>query len=130
MEQDPLDESAWQALLQNMEAHGHHARGLQAYEQCSSVFATELGCAPGPVLQALYLRLLRGAHEDDDELRLLIEAVIRLHTARRSGLRSPGHDRGSEGRETSGPRGSTGQAYRALNQLLRTVGARNPHQLA
>ena len=93
---DPLDESAWYALLQNMEAHGHHARGLQAYEQCRGVFATELGCAPGPVLQALYVRLLRGANENDEELSLLLDAVITLHRARRP----------TNGREdATGPRG-------------------------
>ena len=51
LQSDPLDESAWHALLAGMEANGQHAGGLQAYDQCRRLFATELGCAPGPALQ-------------------------------------------------------------------------------
>ena len=125
--EDPFDESAWYALLRNMEACGHHARGLQAYDQCRTMFATELGCAPGPGLQALYVRLLRGAHEDDEELSQLLDAVIRLHMARRSGAHPPCHDLGSGRVDDLGVHGSVRQACTALNHLLRTVGDRSPH---
>jgi DNA-binding SARP family transcriptional activator len=99
-----------------MEAKGQHADGLHAYDQCRSIFAAELGCAPGPGLQAQYVRLLRGANEDDEELSLLLDAVVRLHRARRSGVQSPGHDPGTERRDTAG---SVEQADRTLRQLLR-----------
>ena len=42
LEQDPLDESAWLALLQNLEVNGHHADGLQAYDQCRKVLAAAI----------------------------------------------------------------------------------------
>ncbi|HXR67892.1 MAG TPA: bacterial transcriptional activator domain-containing protein, partial [Dermatophilaceae bacterium] len=125
--EDPFDESAWYALLRNMEACGHHARGLQAYDQCRTMFATELGCAPGPGLQALYVRLLRGAHEDDEELSQLLDAVVRLHMARRSGAHPPCHDLGSGRVDDLGVHGSVRQACTALNHLLRTVADRSPH---
>jgi len=108
--EDPFDESAWYALLRNMEACGHHARGLQAYDQCRTMFATELGCAPGPDLQALYVRLLRGANEGVEELSMLLDAVITLYGARRAGS-----DRRPD--EVS-PSGSIELATRALGQLL------------
>jgi DNA-binding SARP family transcriptional activator len=121
LEEDPLDESAWHALLQSMEANGHHAAGLQAYDQCRSVFAAQLGCAPGPGLQDLYIQLLHGANADD-ELSLLLDAVVRLHRAGRSGVLSPSHGLGSGRRDAIGPAGSIEQASQALHRLLRGVG--------
>jgi len=81
---DPLDESAWLALLRGHEASGQHADGVRAYERCRRLYAAELGCAPGAGLQEAYVRLLRGAHEDDGELSLLFDAVVRLHAACRA----------------------------------------------
>ena len=108
--EDPFDESAWYALLRNMEACGHHARGVQAYDQCRTMFAAELGSTPGPALQALYVRLLRGANEGVEELSMLLDAVITLHSARRVG---------SDSRpDEVSPSGSIEQATRALGQLL------------
>jgi len=127
--EDPFDESAWYALLRNMEACGHHARGLQAYDQCRTMFATELGCTPGPDLQALYVRLLRGANEGDEELSRLLDAVVRLHMACRTGVQPrdqdqpPDHDLGSGRGGDLGLHGSVRQARIALNQLLRAVGS-------
>jgi SARP family transcriptional regulator, regulator of embCAB operon len=119
LEGDPLDESAWHALLQTLETNGHHAAGLQAYDDCRKVFAAELGCSPGPGLQVLYARLLRGANEDDDGLSRLLDAVIRLHVASQVGAHLPitalGGGRGDA-------TGSVEGAYGVLNQLLRTVG--------
>jgi SARP family transcriptional regulator, regulator of embCAB operon len=128
VEGDPLDESAWHALLSTLVAGGQHAEGLRAYDQCRRLFAAELGCAPGPRLQELYVQLLRGANEKDKDLSQLLEAVVRLHAA--SGprfapaARTPG--KGSVlGREGQGgheqPR-SLEQARQALTQLLRRVG--------
>jgi DNA-binding SARP family transcriptional activator len=39
LDADPLDESAWRALLQGMEASGQHADGLRTYDQCRRLFA-------------------------------------------------------------------------------------------
>jgi len=121
LEQDPLDESAWLALLQNLEVNGHHADGLQAYDQCRKVLAAELGCDPGPGLQKQYVRLLRGANEDDEGLSRLLDAVIRLHIACQVGVHLPMTALG--GGDGTGQTGSIEQAYGALSQLLRSVGS-------
>ena len=127
LEGDPLDESAWHALLTGTEASGHHARGLQSYDQCRRLFAVELGCAPGPGLQKLYVRLLRGANEDNDELSHLLDSVVRLHTASQLG----------SGPAITGPESGTSdevshtaaveQAIRALNHLVHSVRRRPAH---
>ena len=44
---DPLDESAWLALLVGLERGGRHADGLRAYERCRRLYAAELGAPPG-----------------------------------------------------------------------------------
>jgi DNA-binding SARP family transcriptional activator len=128
--EDPFDESAWGALLHNLETHGQHARGVQTYDRCRSLFAAELGCAPGPGLQALYVRLLRGANEDDEELSQLLDAVVRLHRARRLGIELPelpGDGKRETKAQENGQSRSVEQACTALDQLLRTVGGRSPH---
>jgi SARP family transcriptional regulator, regulator of embCAB operon len=122
LEGDPLDESAWHALLKSLEASGHHAGGLQAYEDCRNVFAAELGCAPGPGLQILYARLLRRANEDDAGLSRLLDAVVRLYTASQVGVHLPITAMGSGRADAIGQTGSVERAYGVLNQLLRTVG--------
>ncbi len=124
---DPLDESAWHALLGAKEASGQHADGLQAYDQCRRLFAAELGCAPGPGLQELYVRLLRGANEDNDELSHLLDAVVRLHMATQLGSGPPFTALGSEISDTINHTASLDQAFRALNLLLRSVGGRRGH---
>ena len=127
LESDPLDESAWHALLTGMEASGHHARGLQTYDQCRRLFSAELGCAPGPGLQTLYVRLLRGANEDNDELSHLLDSVVRLHMASQVGsgpaTTEPGRGISDEVSHTA----SVEQAIRALNHLVRSVRVRPGH---
>jgi DNA-binding SARP family transcriptional activator len=124
LEGDPLDESAWHALLASKEASGQHADGLQAYDQCRRLFAAELGCAPGPGLQALYVRLLRGANEDNEELSQLLDAVVKLHMASQLRVDPPVTALASGISDELGPTGSVEQAFRALNLLLRSVGGR------
>ena len=124
LESDPLDESAWHALLTSKEASGQHADGLQAYDQCRRLFAAELGCAPGPGLQALYVRLLRGANEDNKELSQLLDAVVKLHMASQLSSGPPVAELASGNSDDIGPTGSVEQAFRALNLLLRSVGGR------
>ena len=116
LERDPLDESAWRALLRNLETNGQYEDGLSAYDQCRSVFAAQLGRAPGPGLHVLYVRLLR-ASEDDEELNQLLDAVVRLHRARRSGVQPSSRDWGN-GSDAIGHACSIEQASNALSQLL------------
>jgi len=108
-----------------MEAGGHHADGLQAYDQCRRLFAAELGCAPGPGLQKLYARLLQGANEDNDELSQLLDAVVRLHMASQLGAGPPVTALGSGISDAIGQSASVDKAFRSLNLLLRSVGGRN-----
>jgi DNA-binding SARP family transcriptional activator len=129
LEGDPLDESAWHALLASLEANGQHADGLQAYDQCRRLFAAELGCAPGPGLQALYVRLLRGANENDEELSLLLDAVVRLHMASQLNSGPPVTSPGGGISAAPGQNASMEQAFRALNLLLRSVGGRGSRSL-
>lgn len=119
LKEDPLDESAWLALLLNMEANGHHADGLQAYDHCRKVFATELGCAPGPGLQELYVRLLRGANENDEGLSRLLDAVVRLHMVSQVGVHLP---MAALGGDVIDQTRSIELAYGTLSQLLRVGG--------
>ena len=79
IELDPLDESAWWALLRSSEVQGRHADGLRSYEQCRRHLAAELGCQPGPRLQEIYSRLLGSPSESAPELAQLIESVICLY---------------------------------------------------
>ena len=133
LEDDPLDESAWHALLASMEASGQHADGLQAYDQCRRLFAAELGCAPGPGMRELHVRLLRGADEDKDQLSHLLDAVVRLHMVSQLGAGPPMAALGNGIGEAITRRGwvaqsgSVEQAWGALSQLLLTVGERRNH---
>ena len=129
LESDALDESAWHALLSSMETGGKHADGLQAYDQCRRLFAAELGCAPGPGLQEVYVRLLRGANEDNEGLSHLLDAVVRLHMASQLGSGLPFTALGSGISDAIGQTGTLEQAFRALNLLLSSVGGRR-NQLA
>lgn len=127
LEGDPLDESGWHVLLSSMEARGHHADGLRAYDQCRRMFAAELGCDPGPGLQALYARMLRGADEQDEELSGLLEAVVRLHMASRLASGPSFTALGSGISDAIGQNVSEEQAFRALSRLMRRAGGGRRH---
>jgi DNA-binding SARP family transcriptional activator len=127
LEGDPLDESAWHALLESMEHSGQHADGLRAYDRCRRLFNAELGCAPGSSLQAVYGRLLRGANEDDSELSQLIDALVRVHAATQPGSRSTAGALLGERREAHELNSSVRQACRALELLLSSVGGEHRH---
>jgi len=118
---DRLDESAWLALLLGLERGGRHADGLRAYERCRRLYAAELGCTPGARLQQVHLHLLRGT-TGDDELRILLDAVVRLHTVTR-----PQADHGTTAvPAVSGAGGveAMEQAADALSRLLRAAARR------
>ncbi len=119
---DPLDEQAWHAYLLSKVLSGEHAAGLRAYDTCRRLLADELGCAPGPRLQALYVRLLGGVDGGDEELGSLIDAVVRLHHAHRAAS-----VQGSWSLPGEGPSGiSVDQARRSLTALLRRAPAQRP----
>lgn len=122
LDEDPLDESAWQALLLGMEASGQHAEGLRAYDQCRRLFAAELGCSPGPMLRQQYVRLLQGANEHDDGLTLLFDAVVRLHATSQPGSRPPQWALGDARHDARGQVATIAQARRTLELLLSRVG--------
>ncbi|WNB85384.1 BTAD domain-containing putative transcriptional regulator [Cellulomonas sp. ATA003] len=75
---DPHDESAWAARLTTLERAGRHVDALRVYGECRAVFAAELGCAPGPGLQAVLRRVLGGMADSDEELADLLVAIVRL----------------------------------------------------
>jgi DNA-binding SARP family transcriptional activator len=121
LDTDPLNESAWYTLLLSKLSSGQHADGLQAYDRCRRLFASELGCAPGLGLQELYERLLLEAHDDDDdELRCLFDAVVRVRKATNAGTAS---NELVEGFDYANPQSCTlAKACRTLDGLLRSVG--------
>jgi SARP family transcriptional regulator, regulator of embCAB operon len=127
LEGDPLDESAWHALLQSMEHSGHHADGLRAYDRCRRLFNTELGCAPGPRLQAVYVRLLRGANEDNSELSQLFDALVKVHAATQTQARPPTETFIGARRDANDQTSSIRQACHTLELLLSSVGSSRRH---
>ncbi len=126
LEGDPLDESAWQALLLALEAGGQHADGLRAYDHCRRLFVAELGCAPGPGLQKLYVQLLRGANENDEDLSQLFDAVISLQwRADQTPLPQSSHWAMSDMRRTPRPAPSRRPAAHSLSSYAVSAEARN-----
>lgn len=89
VEEDPLDEGAWHALLTATLADGRPSDALRDYEQCRRALAIELGCSPGPALRAVQERALASAAESDSELSDLLSAVMRLHAAGRGPVPGP-----------------------------------------
>jgi DNA-binding SARP family transcriptional activator len=120
LDADPLNEAAWYTYLLSKLASGQHADGLRAYDRCRRLFASELGCAPGLGLQELYERLLLEANnDDDDELRCLFDAVLRLHKATAAGVASVEL---GDGFDYANPQNcSLAKACRTLDGLLRSV---------
>jgi DNA-binding SARP family transcriptional activator len=125
LDSDPLDEAAWYTYLLSKVSSGQHADGLRAYDRCRRLFASELGCAPGPGLQELYERLLLEANKEDDELRCLFDAVLRLHNASADDSTLPAGKDGFDCAEAEGC--SVEQACRRLDGLLRSVRLPDPH---
>ncbi|WP_258061877.1 BTAD domain-containing putative transcriptional regulator [Arthrobacter sp. ZGTC412] len=59
VEEDPLNERAWTALILGLEQNGENTEALRAFDRCRRVMDEELGCAPAPVLREAHARLLR-----------------------------------------------------------------------
>ena len=85
---EPLNERAWTILVAGYEQAGLPVEGLSAYERCRRLFDRDLGCTPGPALQAAHLRLLRQRAEGNTELSEVLAALLylgeRLHGPQRS----------------------------------------------
>lgn len=81
---DPFDEAAWLALLSGLREAGHPAQALREYQRCREVFASELGCAPGPALRESYHQALRDG-AGSGSLEELLEAVVLLHSVATGG---------------------------------------------
>ena len=101
-----------------MEAGGQHAAGLRAYDECRQLFATELGCAPGPSLQEIYVQLLRGTSQDDEELSMLFDAVIQLHAESQPSASPLVSGQASERPNASPTTASVAKARHVLSLLL------------
>lgn len=87
--EDDLDEGALLTVVEALEQAGRHADALRVYDECRRRFATELGCAPGPRLQAAFMRLLNGTADEDDELAQILQAATQLHAFASRACTSP-----------------------------------------
>lgn len=90
---EPLNERAWTVLVAGYEQAGLPVEGLSAYDRCRRLFDRDLGCAPGPALQAAHLRLLRQRAEGNTELSEVLAALLylgeRLHGPKTQPLGAP-----------------------------------------
>jgi DNA-binding SARP family transcriptional activator len=90
IQSEPLNERAWTILVAGYEQASLPVEGLSAYERCRRLFDRDLGCAPGPALQAAHLRLLRQRAEGNAELSEVLAALLylgeRLHGPKRTQL--------------------------------------------
>ncbi|WP_341360023.1 BTAD domain-containing putative transcriptional regulator [Georgenia sp. M64] len=78
VEDDVLDERAWCLLIRALELDGRPAEGLRAYERCRRVLERELGCAPGPQLQATFVRLLQTTADGADDFSQALAALLAI----------------------------------------------------
>lgn len=78
IQSESLNERAWTILVAGYEQAGLPVEGLSAYERCRRLFDRDLGCAPGPALQAAHLRLLRQRAEGNTELSEVLAALLYL----------------------------------------------------
>ena len=62
-ELSPYRESAYAILTEALERQGNIAEALRVYERIRTLLREEMGTAPGPLLQARYLHLLRLADD-------------------------------------------------------------------
>ena len=62
---EPLSEAAWAVKIEALERAGRAAEALAEYGLCRRMLAEELGCAPGPALQAVFRSLLLSTVEPE-----------------------------------------------------------------
>ncbi len=114
---DTLHEGCWRLLLESFEARGLPGEGIRAYDDCTRVFARELGCAPGPHVQAAFQRLSagtagRGAGADDG-LTAAVQAVVRLYASV-----TPDDARHPQPAHLAAAPSKVAEAYQLLHDLL------------
>ncbi|KIS25667.1 histidine kinase [Arthrobacter sp. SPG23] len=86
LEDDVLAERAWTVLVLGLERSGQLTAALRAFDRCRHVMDQEMGCAPGPLLQAAHVRLLQAtAAADGPESVLEIAGTARTGPAEREG---------------------------------------------
>ena len=125
IERDRLLESAWLVLLETLERRGEHTDAVREYETCRTVFAAELGCDPGPRLRAVFRRLLAATSEQDDRLRDLVAAVVRLHhVLDASTSERPAESTRDEHPSAAGEPGALQEDCSRLMALIRAADAR------
>ncbi len=56
---DPLQETAYQHMMQAYAAQGNRAAALRTYHACATLLRRELGVDPAPAMQAMHARLLQ-----------------------------------------------------------------------
>lgn len=96
LEDDVLSERAWTVLVLGLERSGQLTAALRAFDRCRHVMDQEMGCAPGPVLQAAHVRLLQGTAAGDQP-----ESVLEIAWSARPG-RTAGEARAEYLRSESG----------------------------
>ncbi len=114
---DKLHEGCWRLLLESFEARGLPGEGIRAYDDCTRVFAQELGCAPGPHVQAAFERLLTGpagsGPSTDDGLTAAVRAVVRLYASV-----TPDDTRHPRPADLAAAPSKVTEAYQLLHDLL------------
>lgn len=58
VQEDPLNERAWAALILGLERNGENTEALRVFERYRKVMGDELGCAPNKILKEAQARLL------------------------------------------------------------------------
>jgi hypothetical protein len=108
-----------------LERRGEHTDAVREYETCRTVFAAELGCDPGPRLRAVFRRLLAATSEQDDRLRDLVAAVVRLHhVLDASTSERPAESTRDEHPSAAGEPGALQEDCSRLMALIRAADAR------
>ncbi len=86
LEDDPLNERAWTALILGLEQAGRHAEGLKAYAECRTVLDRELGCEPSVKLRQAHARLLSATASGESELSEAVNALLVLNARLQGGV--------------------------------------------
>ncbi|MFD1214305.1 BTAD domain-containing putative transcriptional regulator [Arthrobacter sp. GCM10027362] len=117
VDEEPLNERAWSALVAGLEQAGRYADGIRSYDRCRRILDREMGCLPGPALQAAHARLLQATAQDDGDLAEVLAALLLLSDSMRSGRGNPGGRPAGAGGRRSGK--SLAAAGQVVDSFLR-----------